>query len=63
VDGPILYYTLNFCLILLFVLHIYWWILILRVLIKQGWAASGDSRERTCALVSETRTALQGGPW
>ncbi|KAJ8763870.1 hypothetical protein K2173_003652 [Erythroxylum novogranatense] len=35
VDGPIYYYTFNTLLYCLLVLHIYWWILIYRMLVKQ----------------------------
>ncbi|KAH7293400.1 hypothetical protein KP509_28G024600 [Ceratopteris richardii] len=34
-EGPILYYVFNFLLICLLVLHIYWWVLIFRMLVKQ----------------------------
>lgn len=35
VDGPIYYYLFNTLLICLLVLHIYWWVLIYRMLVKQ----------------------------
>ncbi|OMO93669.1 hypothetical protein CCACVL1_06393 [Corchorus capsularis] len=35
VDGPIIYYLFNTLLICLLVLHIYWWVLIYRMLVKQ----------------------------
>ncbi|KAK3442848.1 hypothetical protein EUGRSUZ_B03093 [Eucalyptus grandis] len=35
VDGPIYYYVFNFLLICLLVLHVYWWVLIFRMLVKQ----------------------------
>ncbi|XP_060214979.1 ASC1-like protein [Lycium barbarum] len=35
VDGPIYYYTFNTLLFCLLVLHIYWWVLIYRMLVKQ----------------------------
>lgn len=35
VDGPIYYYVFNSLLISLLVLHIYWWVLIFRMIIKQ----------------------------
>ncbi|KAK4423643.1 ASC1-like protein [Sesamum alatum] len=34
-DGPIYYYVFNFLLFSLLVLHIYWWILMFRMLVKQ----------------------------
>lgn len=34
-QGPILYYIFNTLLISLFVLHIYWWVLIFRMIVKQ----------------------------
>ncbi|CAM8919339.1 unnamed protein product [Rhodiola kirilowii] len=34
-DGPIYYYTFNTLLYCLFVLHVYWWVLIYRMLVKQ----------------------------
>eukprot|EP00850_Spirogloea_muscicola_P006428 SM000030S11437 [mRNA] locus=s30:633472:636225:- [translate_table: standard] len=47
-DGPVLYYTFNTLLIMLLVLHIYWWILIYRILVKQLFASgtvAKDDRE------------------
>ncbi|XAR55966.1 hypothetical protein NMG60_11036230 [Bertholletia excelsa] len=35
VDGPIYYYVFNSLLFCLLVLHIYWWVLIYRMLVKQ----------------------------
>lgn len=35
VDGPFYYYTFNTLLFCLLVLHIYWWVLIFRMLVKQ----------------------------
>ncbi|PIN12751.1 Protein transporter of the TRAM (translocating chain-associating membrane) superfamily [Handroanthus impetiginosus] len=35
VDGPIYYYIFNFLLFSLLVLHIYWWVLMYRMLVKQ----------------------------
>ncbi|XP_058768329.1 ASC1-like protein isoform X2 [Vicia villosa] len=35
VDGPIYYYMFNTLLFCLLVLHIYWWVLIYRMLVKQ----------------------------
>ncbi|MED6108666.1 ASC1-like protein [Stylosanthes scabra] len=35
VDGPIYYYVFNSLLYCLLVLHIYWWVLIFRMLVKQ----------------------------
>ncbi|CAA2977463.1 ASC1 [Olea europaea subsp. europaea] len=35
VDGPIYYYIFNFLLFSLLVLHVYWWVLIYRMLVKQ----------------------------
>lgn len=35
VDGPIYYYVFNTLLFCLLVLHIYWWVLIYRMLVKQ----------------------------
>ncbi|GFZ21503.1 LAG1 longevity assurance-like protein [Actinidia rufa] len=35
VDGPICYYVFNSLLFCLLVLHIYWWVLIYRMLVKQ----------------------------
>lgn len=34
-DGPIYYYVFNTLLFSLLVLHIYWWVLMLRMVIKQ----------------------------
>ena len=34
-EGPIYYYVFNSLLICLLVLHIYWWVLIFRMLVKQ----------------------------
>jgi hypothetical protein len=45
--GPVLYYIFNTLLITLFVIHIYWWILIFRMLVKQvaaGGRVSDDVR-------------------
>jgi hypothetical protein len=35
VDGPIYYYVFNSLLFSLLVLHIYWWVLMYRMLVKQ----------------------------
>ena len=35
VDGPIYYYVFNTLLYCLLVLHIYWWVLMYRMLVKQ----------------------------
>lgn len=35
VDGPVYYYVFNSLLISLLVLHIYWWVLIFRMIIAQ----------------------------
>ncbi|KAL5177302.1 ASC1-like protein [Glycine soja] len=35
VDGPIYYYVFNSLLYCLLVMHIYWWVLIFRMLVKQ----------------------------
>ena len=35
VDGPIYYYLFNTLLYCLLVLHIYWWVLMYRMLVKQ----------------------------
>ncbi|TKY69467.1 LAG1 longevity assurance-like 3 [Spatholobus suberectus] len=35
VDGPIYYYVFNTLLYFLLVMHIYWWVLMLRMLVKQ----------------------------
>ncbi|XP_038721452.1 LAG1 longevity assurance homolog 3-like [Tripterygium wilfordii] len=35
VDGPVCYYVFNTLLYCLLVLHIYWWVLMLRMLVKQ----------------------------
>ncbi|KAG9448655.1 hypothetical protein H6P81_008620 [Aristolochia fimbriata] len=35
VEGPIYYYIFNTLLLCLFVLHIYWWVLIFRMLVRQ----------------------------
>lgn len=35
VEGPIYYYVFNTLLYCLLVLHIYWWVLIYRMLVKQ----------------------------
>ncbi|MQL80417.1 hypothetical protein Taro_012852 [Colocasia esculenta] len=35
VEGPIYYYVFNSLLFALLVLHIYWWVLIFRMLVKQ----------------------------
>ncbi|XP_030550488.1 ASC1-like protein [Rhodamnia argentea] len=35
VDGPIYYYVFNSLLLCLLVLHVYWWVLIFRMLVKQ----------------------------
>ncbi|KAL2559132.1 LAG1 longevity assurance-like protein 3 [Forsythia ovata] len=35
VDGPIYYYIFNFLLFSLLVLHVYWWVLMYRMLVKQ----------------------------
>jgi ceramide synthetase len=34
-DGPIYYYVFNSLLFSLLVLHIYWWVLMYRMLVKQ----------------------------
>ncbi|XP_057485179.1 ASC1-like protein [Actinidia eriantha] len=44
VDGPICYYVFNSLLFCLLVLHIYWWVLIYRMLVKQI-QASGQLSE------------------
>lgn len=45
--GPILYYGFNFLLIILLYLHIYWWILIARVLWKNITAGSIEKDVRS----------------
>lgn len=35
IEGPILYYVFNTLLITLLVIHVYWWLLIWRMLMKQ----------------------------
>ena len=35
IDGPIYYYLFNTLLYCLLVLHVYWWVLIYRMLVKQ----------------------------
>ncbi|GER50456.1 LAG1 longevity assurance homolog 3 [Striga asiatica] len=35
IDGPIYYYVFNFLLFSLLVLHVYWWVLMYRMLVKQ----------------------------
>ncbi|XP_073054575.1 ASC1-like protein [Primulina eburnea] len=44
VEGPIYYYIFNFLLFSLLVLHIYWWVLMYRMLVKQvlAWGKVSD---------------------
>ena len=35
VEGPVIYYIFNTLLITLLVMHIYWWVLIWRMIMKQ----------------------------
>eukprot|EP00475_Leptophrys_vorax_P038365 TRINITY_DN67476_c0_g1_i1.p1 TRINITY_DN67476_c0_g1~~TRINITY_DN67476_c0_g1_i1.p1 ORF type:complete len:314 (+),score=35.34 TRINITY_DN67476_c0_g1_i1:77-1018(+) len=42
VSGPRIYYVFNFILILLLVLHVYWWILIAKVIMRQFGTGSVD---------------------
>ncbi|XP_073131451.1 ASC1-like protein [Henckelia pumila] len=44
-DGPIYYYIFNFLLFSLLVLHIYWWILMFRMLVKQVQARGQISED------------------
>ncbi|XP_075485094.1 ASC1-like protein isoform X1 [Primulina tabacum] len=44
-DGPIYYYIFNFLLFTLLVLHIYWWILMFRMLVKQVQARGQISED------------------
>eukprot|EP00850_Spirogloea_muscicola_P016324 SM000131S26754 [mRNA] locus=s131:359407:360678:+ [translate_table: standard] len=72
-DGPVLYYTFNTLLIMLLVLHIYWWILIYRILVKQLFTSgtvAKDDREGESRVPCVIVLALQhtGGdhrdaPW
>lgn len=51
--GPILYYIFNTLLISLFILHIYWWVLMWRMIVKQvqDWGKiSDDIRSGTFAI-------------
>lgn len=45
VDGPIYYYMFNTLLFCLLVLHIYWWVLIFRMLVKQVQARGRVSED------------------
>lgn len=52
-NGPYLYYILNTLLICLLVLHVYWWILIWRMIKKQiqnSGKVSDDVRSGACLL-------------
>lgn len=47
VEGPIYYYVFNSLLFSLLVLHIYWWVLMIRMLVAQvraGGQVSDDVR-------------------
>ncbi|KAL0446959.1 UNVERIFIED_CONTAM: ASC1-like protein [Sesamum latifolium] len=44
-DGPIYYYVFNFLLFSLLVLHIYWWLLMFRMLVKQVQARGRVSED------------------
>ena len=56
VEGPIYYYVFNTLLFCLLVLHIYWWVLMFRMLVKQIQARgqlsddvrSGKFKEKKC---------------
>ena len=53
-EGPLYYYVFNSLLIGLLVLHIYWWVLIFRMLVKQIQARGKlgeDVRSGLCSLV------------
>uniref|UniRef100_A0A5B7CB61 Putative ASC1-like protein n=1 Tax=Davidia involucrata TaxID=16924 RepID=A0A5B7CB61_DAVIN len=45
VDGPIIYYVFNSLLFCLLVLHIYWWVLMFRMLVKQVQARGQISED------------------
>ena len=53
-EGPLYYYVFNSLLIGLLVLHIYWWVLIFRMLVKQIQARGKlgeDVRSGMCSLI------------
>ncbi|KAJ4840626.1 hypothetical protein Tsubulata_023558 [Turnera subulata] len=57
VDGPIYYYVFNTLLFCLLVLHIYWWVLIYRMLVKQIQARgqlSDDVRSDSSMYVADS---------
>ncbi|KAG8652307.1 hypothetical protein MANES_06G077800v8 [Manihot esculenta] len=61
VDGPIYYYVFNTLLYCLLVLHIYWWVLIFRMLVKQIQARgqiSDDVRSGTLERKKKSYTWL-----
>lgn len=54
VEGPIYYYLFNFLLFSLLVLHIYWWVLMYRMLVRQvqeRGRVSEDVRSGKCNIV------------
>jgi ceramide synthetase len=58
-EGPWLYYTLNTLLISLLVLHIYWWILIYRMIVRQVEARGKMSHDVRSGILLATFLFLQ----
>ncbi|CAL5350025.1 unnamed protein product [Camellia sinensis] len=60
VDGPLCYYVLNSLLYCLLVLHIYWWVLIYRMLVKQIQARGQLSEDvRSVNKIPKVKTNMK----
>ncbi|KAL6577728.1 ASC1-like protein [Orobanche minor] len=57
-DGPIYYYVFNFLLFSLLVLHIYWWVLMYRMLVKQIQARGRVSEDVRSILRTKMSTKI-----